>query len=146
LWLETGRRNFTADQLLDASLVELADELGCKPRELNQLFQRRFGMSLVALRMELRLLKAAVLLRESNATVGEIAELCGFGHVGLFGVCFERRFESTPMQWRQRNGASVCRHMPPCPPKAKHETPNTKLQRSPKLQAPNRSPQATAGF
>jgi AraC-like DNA-binding protein len=102
LLLETGSGNLTADQLLGSSLIELADKLGCKPRDLNRRFQRRFGMSLVALRMELRLLKAAALLRESNARVEEIAEVCGFGHVGLFGICFERRFEATPMQWRQR--------------------------------------------
>jgi len=98
--LETAGANVSADQLLTGSAVEVADKAGCKVRELNQRFRKQFGMSLVAVRMELRLLKAAALLRETNASLREIAEGCGFGHVGLFGVCFERRFETTPMQWR----------------------------------------------
>lgn len=88
-----------ADELLSLSVGELADKFGCSRRHLNRLFHQHFGSSVAALRMEMRLLKAVFLLRNPDAKVINVAEQCGFNHLGLFNTCFKRRFGSTPGRW-----------------------------------------------
>ena len=54
------------------------------------------------MRMEMRLLKAVSLLRDPSAKVINVAEACGFNHLGLFNTCFKKRFGTSPGQWRKR--------------------------------------------
>jgi AraC-like DNA-binding protein len=101
----------SANELLSLSVGELAARFGCSKRHLNRLFHQHFGFSVAAMRMEMRLLKAASLLRDPDTKVINVAEQCGFNHLGLFNTCFKRRFGATPGQWRkmstQANGQSV---------------------------------------
>jgi hypothetical protein len=57
--------------------------------------------------MEMRLLKAISLLRDANAKVINVAEQCGFNHLGLFNTCFKRRFGTSPGQWRKSTVKAV---------------------------------------
>jgi AraC-like DNA-binding protein len=91
----------TASELINFSVGELAEKFSCSRRHLNRLFHQHFGVSVAALRMEMRLLKAVSLLRDANAKIINVAEQCGFNHLGLFNTCFKRRFGSTPGQWRK---------------------------------------------
>lgn len=91
------------DELLSLSVGELAGKFGCSRRHLNRLFHQYFGSSVAALRMEMRLLKAVSLLRDKNAKIINVAEQCGFNHLGLFNTCFKRRFGVSPGQWRKQN-------------------------------------------
>lgn len=91
----------TAD-ILTLPVAELVQRFNCSQRHLNRLFHDRFGISVAALRMEMRLLKAMALLRNPDAKVIDVAEQCGFNHLGLFNECFKRRFDSTPGKWRQK--------------------------------------------
>ena len=91
----------SASELINLSVGELADKFNCSRRHLNRLFHQHFGVSVAALRMEMRLLKAISLLRDANAKVIHVAEQCGFNHLGLFNTCFKRRFGSSPGQWRK---------------------------------------------
>jgi len=90
--------NLSSRELLTSSVGELAGKFGCSRRHLNRLFHQHFGFSVAALRMEMRLLKAVSLLREPDAKVINIAEQCGFNHLGLFNTCFKRRFGNSPGQ------------------------------------------------
>jgi AraC-like DNA-binding protein len=90
-------------ELLSSSVGELAEKFGCSRRHLNRLFHQHFGVSVAALRMEMRLIKAVSLLRDPNAKVIRVAEECGFNHLGLFNTCFKRRFGTSPGQWRKIN-------------------------------------------
>lgn len=90
----------SANDLLNLSAGELAGKFGCSRRHLNRLFHQHFGFSIAGLRMEMRMLKAISLLRESAAKVINVAEQCGFNHLGLFNTCFKRRFGASPGQWR----------------------------------------------
>lgn len=92
----------SADELLNCSISELAVKFGCSRRHLNQLFHQNLGLSAAAIKMEMRLMKAANYLRDSQAKVIFVADQCGFNHLGLFNTCFKRRFGTTPGQWRQR--------------------------------------------
>lgn len=92
----------SVDDLLGLSVDELAVAFGCGRRHLNRLFHQYFGLSVGALRMEMRLQKAASLLRDGSAKVIHVAEQCGFNHLGLFNTCFKRRFGSSPGRWRKQ--------------------------------------------
>jgi AraC-like DNA-binding protein len=101
----------SANELLGLSVGELAARFGCSKRHLNRLFHQHFGSSVAAMRMEMRLLKAVSLLRDPDTKVINVAEQCGFNHLGLFNTCFKRRFGASPGQWRkmpaQAEGQSV---------------------------------------
>jgi AraC-like DNA-binding protein len=90
-----------ANELLSLSVGELAARFGCSRRHLNRLFHQHFGFSVAAMRMEMRLLKAASLLRDPDTKVITVAEQCGFNHMGLFNTCYKKRFGASPGQWRK---------------------------------------------
>jgi AraC-like DNA-binding protein len=91
----------SASEIINLSVGELAEKFSCSRRHLNRLFHQHFGVSVAALRMEMRLLKAMSLLRDPDAKVINVAEQCGFNHLGLFNTCFKRRFGASPGQWRK---------------------------------------------
>lgn len=93
----------SVDQLLSLSVGELAVKFGCSRRHLNRLFHQFFGYSVAALRMEMRLLKAISLLRDTSGKIINVAEQCGFNHLGLFNTCFKRRFGVSPGEWRKQS-------------------------------------------
>jgi len=82
---------------------ELADKFHCTRRHLSRLFQQHFGFSVVALKMEMRLIKAMTLMRDRNVKVNHVAKECGFSHLGLFNSCFKRRWGASPGHWRDAN-------------------------------------------
>lgn len=86
--------------LLGLSVKDLATRFSCSRRHLNRLFHEHLGLSVSGLRMEMRLLRAATLLRDSTAKVSIVAEQCGFNHLGLFNTCFKRRFGVSPGNFR----------------------------------------------
>jgi AraC-like DNA-binding protein len=111
----------SSSELIDLSVGELASRFSCSRRHLNRLFHQHFGVSVSALRMEMRLLKAISLLRDANAKIINVAEQCGFNHLGLFNTCFKRRFGASPGQWRKSTvqagsaPAQVLENKPRCP-------------------------------
>jgi len=92
----------SVEELMSGSVSELAARFGWSKRHLNRMFQVHFGLSVAALKMELRLLKALSLLREPDAKIISIAEQCGFNYLGLFNTCFKKRFGVTPTQHRKK--------------------------------------------
>ena len=91
----------SSSELLKLSVDELASKFSCSRRHLNRLFHQHFGLSITALRMEIRLLKAVSLLRNPREKVINVAEQCGFNHLGLFNTCFKKRYGASPGQWRK---------------------------------------------
>jgi AraC-like DNA-binding protein len=91
----------SAAELLTLSVGEMAHKFGCSRRHLNRLFHQHFGCSVASLRMEMRLLKALALLRVPSIKIINVAEQCGFNHLGLFNACFKKRFGNTPGRWRK---------------------------------------------
>jgi len=104
----------TSSELIHLSVGEMADRFSCSRRQLNRLFHRHFGVSVAALRMEMRLIKAVSLLRDIHTKIITVAEECGFNHLGLFNTCFRRRFGASPGQWRKTTCAAArARSTPP---------------------------------
>jgi AraC-like DNA-binding protein len=103
----------SANELLSLSVGELAARFGCSRRHLNRLFHQHFGFCVAAMRMEMRLLKAASLLRDPDTKVINVAEQCGFNHLGLFNTCFKRRFGASPGQWRNMSAQTESQSVRP---------------------------------
>ena len=95
--------HLSASELLNLSVEELAQKFGFCRRHLNRLFHQYFGLSISRLRMEMRMLKAVTLLRDPNAKIINVAEECGYNHLGLFNSSFKRRFGTSPGQWRDQS-------------------------------------------
>lgn len=89
------------DDLQRMGIHELATRFGCSRRHLNRLFHKHFGISVAELRREARLLKALCLLRHPGSKIMNVAEECGFNHLGLFNSRFKRRFGTSPGQLRK---------------------------------------------
>lgn len=111
----------SATELLTLSVGNMAHKFGCSRRHLNRLFHQHFGCSVASLRMEVRLLKSLALLRDPSVKVINVAEQCGFNHLGFFNACFKKRFGNTPGQWRKggANGGGTVSDLdvghPSCP-------------------------------
>ncbi len=92
----------SANDLLTFSVGELAARFGCSRRHLSRLFHQYIGSSAAGLIMELRLTKAATLLRDPAAKIMNVAGQCGFKQRARFSTCFKRRFGRSPSQWQNR--------------------------------------------
>jgi AraC-like DNA-binding protein len=97
----------SASELINLSVGELAERFNCSRRHLNRLFHQHFGVSVAALRMEMRMLKAISLLRDADVKIINVADQCGFNHLGLFNTCFKRRFGTSPGQWRKSSAPAA---------------------------------------
>lgn len=93
--------SLTSEEILNLSVGELADKFSCSRRHLSRIFHEHFKFSLASLRMEMRMVKAVSLLRDPDIKIINVAEGCGFNHLGLFNTCFKRRFLKSPSQWRK---------------------------------------------
>jgi AraC-like DNA-binding protein len=89
-------------ELIQQTVAGLAHLCGCSPRHFSRMFQRRFGDSVRARQMELRLLKARQLLGTTGERVSEVALASGYRNVSMFNLLFKRRFGMTPSEWRNQ--------------------------------------------
>ncbi len=92
------------EEFLDLPVGELARNFGCDSKSLNQAFRQHFRLSVAGLKLEIRLLMAASLLKNPEAKVINVAAKCGFNHPGLFRACFRKSFGHSPTEWRKNRG------------------------------------------
>ena len=90
----------TEADLVNCTLESLATQCRCSARHLNRLFQAFFKLSLSSRQKEVRMQKAARMLRETNLKIAEIAGDCGYRHMSLFNATFKARWKHTPTEWR----------------------------------------------
>ena len=91
----------TDAELIRCSVESLARQCRCSVRHFSRLFRSTFDSSFSARQTELRMQRAAQLLRETDLLVGQIAAECGYRHIGLFNATFKRRWKLTPSEWRR---------------------------------------------
>ena len=88
-------------QFRDAiSLREVAAAVGHAPAYLTDLVRRETGRTVLEWIVERRMAEARYLLRETNETIQQIAEVVGYGHTGHFINQFKRLHGMTPSVWR----------------------------------------------
>jgi AraC-like DNA-binding protein len=91
----------TEAEFIRCSVESLALQCRCSTRHLSRLFRTPFSLSFSARQTELRMQKAAQMLRETDLRIAQIASECGYRHIGLFNATFKRRWKRTPSEWRQ---------------------------------------------
>lgn len=98
-------RLIRADPCATLRLTDLAAIAGCTPQHLCRSFQQRHGRSPIALACDLRLAKAAQLLR-GGASPGQAAAACGWADRRQFTRLFRQRFGSAPTAWQAADPSS----------------------------------------
>lgn len=86
------------------ALDELASYAGLSRRQLERLFQRYVGSPPLKYYLELRLIRARQLLKQTHMPITEVALACGFVSPPHFTKCYHDRFGHSPS--RERKGRS----------------------------------------
>lgn len=98
--------------LIEANIAEplpvpvVADRLGVSQRQLERLFHRGLGCSVVQFGTLVRLQHARVLLIATKLSVREIATATGFNALSHFASAFRKCFDRRPSDYRQGWAAS----------------------------------------
>lgn len=95
-------RNFAREDCL-SSMPEAA---GTSARHLQRLFKEHLGLRPFKYLLDLRLNRARVLLTETDLSVTDVAEACGFGTGGTFARYFRQRFGVNPSRYTPFGGAA----------------------------------------
>ena len=74
------------------------------PGHLSRLFRQHYGESFQTYLQNMRLDKAAELLRETKLPITRIAQRVGYRDLSRFGQHFRRKFNTTPSNWRKSKG------------------------------------------
>jgi two-component system, response regulator YesN len=83
------------------TMRDLAEHVRLSPSHMQRLFKQETGARLGEWLTELRLQRAAHLLRDSYLSVKEITHAVGYEHVSSFTRAFERRFGNSPTAYRK---------------------------------------------
>lgn len=83
------------------TLEAVAEALGYNPTYLGRVFREERGEVFREWLLSRRVEKAAALLHEITAPVGDIASQVGYGHYKRFLAHFKRRYGQTPEQYRK---------------------------------------------
>jgi AraC-like DNA-binding protein len=86
---------------VDFELELLAQKLNVGYHWLRRAFKRETGQSLHQYRLQIRINRARLLLRNSDATVGQVAQQTGFDSPYYFSQIFKRKTGCTPTGWRK---------------------------------------------
>lgn len=78
------------------SLTDLAHKVGINDFKLKKGFKTLYGKTVFGYIYELRMQKARQLLQESNYSLGEIAESCGYSYTQHFITAFKKNYGITP--------------------------------------------------
>lgn len=85
----------------DQTLKDLARLYQKNEKYLGRRFKKEVGVSFHEYCMDIRLKKAASLLRESNEKIIEIALQCGFDNVSYFNRSFRKKYGISPGEYRK---------------------------------------------
>lgn len=83
-------------------VADVARSCGQSLRQLQRRFQAAFGISPQEFLIKTRVLSAMRLLEETNQSVSEVAERCGFVDASSFTVHFRKRLGVAPAAYRRR--------------------------------------------
>lgn len=85
-------------------IEQLAAEVGLSKTHLNRKIQGIAGMTPLQFIRNIRLKRAAQLLRDSQYNISEIAYMTGFNTIKYFNKHFKEEFNMTPTQYREEYG------------------------------------------
>lgn len=86
------------------TITQLADLAHLSPYHFIRIFRSAYELTPLQYLTRLRLKKASLLLKESDATVGNIVSQCGFENESAFIRLFKKEFRMTPIAYRKQFG------------------------------------------
>ncbi|MEK5435474.1 MULTISPECIES: AraC family transcriptional regulator [Paenibacillus] len=87
-------------------LNQIADELNLSPIYVSRLYKQQTMTAIVDVIMDVRMQEVCRLLKESDLSVSDIAEMAGFTSSSYLHRMFKRNFSITPMEYRRSNTRS----------------------------------------
>ncbi|MCI2046560.1 MAG: AraC family transcriptional regulator [Faecalibacterium sp.] len=93
-------QNYLFSHYQDASIEQLVGHFNYNLDYFNRLIKEKTGKTYSAYLQEIRLAKAANLLKSSNLNISDIAEAVGYSNQGYFYKIFEKRYGVTPKKYR----------------------------------------------
>lgn len=91
------------------SVTDVAQEIGVSRRTLERRFLRSLGRTVLDEIMRCHLVRAKLMLLETDLPCYQIATLAGFGSLKTFHRCFSRHEQVTPSTFRQRSAGGGLR-------------------------------------
>ncbi|MFC3802315.1 helix-turn-helix domain-containing protein [Cohnella sp. GCM10012308] len=85
------------------SLQRIAGQCGLRASQLSTRFQAAYGMSPIRFATSVRLAKAAKLLVETDLTLDDVAERCGYQNAFYFSRVFSKQMKISPSLFRRAN-------------------------------------------
>jgi len=85
------------------SLEQLSSLCGYSKNYLIRIFKEETGLTPFAYISNLRLNSAKTLLANSDISINEISDRCGFGSYNNFYKTFVKQLHTTPDKWRKEN-------------------------------------------
>lgn len=87
----------------DFSLQRIAGQCGLRASQLSTRFHAAYGMSPIRFATSVRLAKAAKLLVETDLTLDDVAERCGYQNAFYFSRVFSKQMKISPSLFRRAN-------------------------------------------
>ena len=84
------------------TLEQMAKRANLSPSRFRNLFKVEFGVSPHQYVMELRFDHAKYLLKQTNHTIEQIAEFCGYSDIHHFSNAFKKQYKASPLQYRKK--------------------------------------------
>ncbi len=91
---------FIYDQKI--KLKQFAQRVAVNSTYLNRYFNQEYGCSFLQYLTSVRIEAAEILLRDSNAEIGDICYNTGFNSPSAFHKAFKTRYGCSPSEWRRR--------------------------------------------
>ena len=85
-----------------ANLAPLAERFGVSEASLRSYFARVYGQSPASFARARALHEAERLLRESDRSVADISQVCGYANPSKFSAAFRRAYGVNPLEYRRR--------------------------------------------
>jgi AraC-like DNA-binding protein/ligand-binding sensor protein len=102
--LRKAERFIWANYTRRISLGEIAAASGLSPAYFSTIFKQEMGENLSAYLNRLRVEKAAMMLTETELSLAQIAEICGFENRSWFSRIFKHHAGISPGKYREKGG------------------------------------------
>lgn len=89
------------------TLRALAEKFSCCESMLIKNFKKEYGTTIMSALMDIRLQKAAEILKNSRLSVKEISSLCGFAEQNYFSKAFSKKFGCSPNEFRKESSTNA---------------------------------------
>jgi len=100
--VEEIRRTIETSYMNELGLTMLADRYHLHPTYLSELFKKQTGSTFSDYVTQVRLSKAAELLRDPQMRLADIAELVGFANASYLSSVFKKQYGVSPNDYRQQ--------------------------------------------